>query len=29
MDVTVTDNDDRTYTKTDDQPGVATFTATA
>jgi hypothetical protein len=29
MDVTVTDNDDRTYAKTDDQPGVATFTTTA
>jgi hypothetical protein len=29
MDVAVTDNDDRTYTQVSDDPGVATFTATA
>ena len=29
MDVTVTDNDGRTYALASDNPGVATFTATA
>jgi hypothetical protein len=29
MDVAVTDNDDRSYTRASDNPGVATFTATA
>jgi hypothetical protein len=29
MDVVVTDNDERTYTRVSDDPGVAVFTATA